>query len=113
MKGGRRPGHRPGTWRSRWTNQLTFTPDTVEIRVGQTVRWRNTSDVLHTVTADPSRAQDPSNVAVPDGASTFDSGNLRPGETFEHTFSTPGEYRYFCVPHELAGMTALIIVRGG
>jgi plastocyanin len=21
------------------------------------------------------------------------------GETYEHTFETPGEYRYVCVPH--------------
>lgn len=92
------------------TNRLTFAPDTVRIRVGQTVRWRNSSDVLHTVTADPARAADASHVSLPDGAETFDSGNIEPGSTFEHTFSVAGTYQYFCIPHELAGMVGWVIV---
>jgi plastocyanin len=92
------------------TNRLEFTPDTVRITVGEAVRWRNTSDVVHTVTADPSKAVNPSNVRLPDGATPFDSGDLAPGATFEHTFTVPGEYLYFCIPHELAGMTAMVLV---
>jgi plastocyanin len=92
------------------TNQLRFTADTVRVRVGQTVRWRNTSDVLHTVTADPSRAANRSNVQLPGGASTFDSGDMAPGAVFEYTFTIAGEYGYVCVPHELAGMVGTIIV---
>jgi plastocyanin len=92
------------------TNQLTFTPDTVRIRVGQTVRWTNSSDLLHTVTAYPSRAAEASNVSLPEGAATFDSGNIQPGSTFEHTFSVAGAYQYICVPHELAGMVGWVIV---
>jgi plastocyanin len=92
------------------TNQLRFTPDTVRIRVGETVRWTNSSDVVHTVTADPARATDESRVSLPEGASTFDSGDLAPGATFEQTFTVAGEYRYICVPHELAGMLGVVIV---
>lgn len=92
------------------TNQLTYTPDTVRIGVGETIRWTNGSDLLHTVTADPERAVDPSHVGLPDGASPFDSGNLAPGESFERTFTVPGEYTYFCVPHVAAGMVGTIIV---
>lgn len=92
------------------TNQLRFTPDTVRIRVGETVRWTNSSDVVHTVTADPDRAFDGSRVRLPGGASTFDSGDLVPGATFEHTFTVAGEYRYICVPHELAGMLGVVVV---
>jgi plastocyanin len=92
------------------TNQLTFTPDTVRIRVGQTVRWTNSSDVLHTVTADPSRAAEASNASLPEGATPFDSGNIQPGSTFQYTFSVAGTYQYFCIPHELAGMVGWVIV---
>lgn len=92
------------------SNQLRFLPGTLRIRVGDTVRWRNASDLVHTVTADASRAAKPADVHVPDGAEPFDSGDLKPGQTFSHTFTVPGEYRYFCVPHELAGMVARIIV---
>jgi plastocyanin len=92
------------------TNQLRFTPDTVRIRVGETVRWTNSSDVVHTVTADPTKAVDRARVILPEGASTFDSGDLAPGATFEQTFTVAGEYRYICVPHELAGMLGVVIV---
>lgn len=95
------------------TNQLRFSADTVRIRVGQAVRWRNTSDLLHTVTADPDRAVRDSSVSLPAGASTFDSGNLEPGAVFVHTFTVPGTYTYFCVPHEVAGMVGTVVVEEG
>lgn len=100
------------------TNRLRFLPDTVRIRTGETVRWRNSSDLVHTVTADSGRALRPVSVHLPASAKPFHSGDLRPGEEFQHTFRVPGTYRYFCVPHELAGMVGVVIVsepgkRGG
>jgi plastocyanin len=92
------------------TNALAFTPDTVRVRVGETVRWRNTSDIVHTVTADPSRAAQASNVVLPAGASPFDSGDMTPGAVFEQTFTVAGSYRYVCLPHEMAGMVGWIVV---
>ena len=92
------------------TNRLTYTPDTVRIAAGETVLWRNSSDVIHTVTADPEKAVDRSHVSLPEGARTFDSGDMPPGATFEHTFTVPGTYQYFCTPHELAGMVGWVIV---
>jgi len=91
------------------TNTLAFTPDTVRIEVGETVRWKNNSVIVHTVTADEEEATMDKSVRLPDGAEPFDSGNLEAGETFEYTFETPGRYRYFCVPHE-AAMRATVIV---
>lgn len=92
------------------TNDLRFQPGTLEVPAGTTVTWRNTSDVAHTVTADPSKASDPSHVQLPQGAQPFDSGLIQPGQSFSHTFSTPGEYKYFCIPHESAGMIATVTV---
>lgn len=92
------------------TNRLLFTPDTVRIRVGQSVRWENTSDLDHTVTADPSRATRAGSVELPQGAAPFDSGNLQPGAAFTRRFDVPGTYRYFCVPHEVAGMVGTVVV---
>lgn len=91
-------------------NRLRFLPDTVRVRVGETVEWRNTSDLLHTVTADPERAFRADNVRLPDGADPFDSGDLAPGAVFRHTFSVRGTYQYTCVPHEPAGMVGVVIV---
>lgn len=93
------------------TNRLEFSPDTVVIQVGSTVRWTNTSVLPHTVTADPEKAVRPDNVQLPDGAPPFDSGNMDPGAVFVHTFTVPGTYRYVCVPHELAGMVGVVVVR--
>lgn len=91
-------------------NRLRYLPATVRIRAGETVEWRNTSDVIHTVTADPEAAVEAASVRLPPGAAPFDSGDLRPGESFSHRFTEPGEYRYICVPHELAGMVGTVIV---
>lgn len=92
------------------TNQLTFTPDTVVIRAGETVEFRNSSALVHTVTGDPSRASLEESVRLPEGAEPFHSGRLKPGADFSHTFEAPGTYRYFCVPHEGAKMRATVIV---
>ncbi len=51
-------------------------------------------------------------VALPVGAKPFNSGNLKPGQAYRHTFTVPGRYRYFCVPHEGAGMIGEVVVRG-
>ncbi len=94
----------------RMTNRLQFLPDTVRIRVGQAVRWENTSALIHTVTADPSRAVRAASVVLPDGAAPFNSGDIRPEEAWTRVFTVPGTYKYFCIPHELAGMVGWVIV---
>jgi plastocyanin len=91
-------------------NLMRFLPDTVRVQVGERVRWRNTSDIIHTVTADPTRAELSGSVRLPEGAPGFDSGDLRPGEEFVHVFQHAGEYVYFCVPHERAGMIGVVRV---
>jgi plastocyanin len=88
-----------------------FAPETITVRVGQTVTWRNTSSVAHTVTADPARASNPANVELPAGAAPFDSGTIQPGSQYQYTFTTPGEYRYVCLPHEGAGMVGSVTVQ--
>ncbi len=87
-----------------------FTPETVRIRVGQTVQWRNTSPIGHTVTADPTKARNLANAQLPPGATPFDSGNIPAGQVWQHRFTVAGTYRYFCRPHESAGMVATVIV---
>jgi plastocyanin len=98
-----------------------FLPDEYEVSVGETVVWGNNGSRGHTVTAYES--------ALPEGADFFatgdfestqaareawknsGAGNLPPGQIFTHTFETPGEHHYFCIPHESGGMTGTIVVR--
>jgi plastocyanin len=92
------------------TDSLQFQPATVRIQVGETITWRNGSQVPHSVTADPGLAANRSNVRLPSGASAFNAANVAPGRSYSHTFSVPGEYRYFCIPHEAQGMVGTIVV---
>ena len=92
-------------------DQLMYVPGAISILAGEAVRWLNPSAVIHTVTADPSRAREAGNVRLPAGVEAFDSGDIGPGGSFTWTFTEPGEYRYFCIPHEGAAMVGTIIVR--
>lgn len=93
------------------TDQLKFIPARVSVHVGATVRWKSESVLVHTVTDVPSLAADPKDAALPQGANPFNSGNIAPGGTYEHSFKIAGTYRYFCIPHEAAGMLGTIVVR--
>lgn len=76
---------------------LEFSPSALTIDAGTQVRWVNVSTVLHTVT--------------PDGHTEWSSATIADnGDTFIHTFDTPGTYQYFCQPHVGQGMTGTITV---
>jgi plastocyanin len=94
------------------TDALHFEPSQITVPLGASVVWTNTGAIQHTVTDDPSKAQNKSDAELPPGAQAWDSGNVDPGKTFEHTFTVPGTYKYFCIPHESAGMVATVIVSG-
>ena len=87
-----------------------FQPAEIEVEVGRTVIWHNTSGVVHTVTADPEMATDPENVELPEGAETFHSGNIASGTEYRREFTVSGTYRYVCLPHEAMGMVGTITV---
>ncbi|CAI49707.1 halocyanin [Natronomonas pharaonis DSM 2160] len=98
-----------------------FLPEEYEIDVGETVVWGNNGSRGHTVTAYEN--------SIPEDATYFASGgyddegtarddwhntaggNIPPGETFAHTFNTPGDHHYVCIPHEPGGMIGVIRVR--
>lgn len=96
----------------------TFEPATVTIESGETVTWRNDSDIQHTVTAYEDE--------IPDEATYFASGGfesetaaknrvkdglIAPGENYQHTFDQSGTYRYFCIPHVGSGMVGTVRVK--
>jgi plastocyanin len=89
----------------------SFAPVRTTIRAGDTVEWDNVGSQLHHVTTDPSAALKKNDVANPPGAKPFDSGFLKPGESFRQTFSVPGIYRYTCAVHEAKGMNGEVVVQ--
>jgi plastocyanin len=87
-----------------------YVPDPVKVKVGDTVKWVNKGDTIHTATTDPANAPDPSWISVPKGAETWDSGYLNSGEDWSYTFKVPGVYKYFCTTHVKEGMKGEIDV---
>jgi plastocyanin len=97
------------------TNSNEFQPATIAVARGTTVTWINSGQAPHTVTGDPSKAANPTDAVLPSGARAWDSGQLNggvlnSGQSFSYTFDMPGDYTYFCIPHESVGMVAHISV---
>jgi len=92
------------------TVTLKFSPDKVTVYQGDTVEWKNQSPFTHTVTDDPALATNKTDSVLPEGAIPFNSGNIEPNETYRYTFTVPGTYHYFCIPHEKDKMKGEVIV---
>ena len=89
---------------------MSFSPATVNIHAGQTVEWRNTSVITHTVTDNPPAAANAADSILPPGAIPFSSGDIPAGKIFAYKFTVPGTYRYFCSHHEGDGMVGAVEV---
>ena len=87
-----------------------FVPATVNIKVGDTVKWTNPAVITHTVTFDPAQAATASNVVLPAGVAPFGSDNMEEDATFSHTFTVKGIYKYICKMHEAMGMVGTVVV---
>lgn len=75
----------------------SFVPAVVKIKKGDTVRWINTEELLHTITSGKAPRHD----------QKFNENYLH--GKFEITLSQPGFYDYFCILHN-ATMRGVIIV---
>jgi plastocyanin len=91
--------------------QPFYTPAKVAIKVGDTVQWVNGGETVHSVSTTAANAQNRKDTSMPKGAVAFDSGFIPPGGDYSYTFTVPGTYRYFCLPHEKAGMVGVIVVK--
>jgi plastocyanin len=83
----------------------SFSPNTINVKIGDTVTWTNYDVMPHTVTS----GTGPSD---PNNGKEFDSGlsnPLTPGKTFNHKFITAGEFPYFCQLHPAMGGTVTVI----
>jgi plastocyanin len=88
----------------------TYNPETLTVRVGTTVQWKNYGEQVHDATDRRDAAMRTGDIAYPSGAEPFDSGSMQPGQTFSYTFTVAGTYKYICTPHEFGGMTGEVIV---
>jgi len=72
-----------------------YTPNILTVEIGDTITMTNTDEAgIHTFTSGTVDGFSPS----PDGI--FDSGMLmKPGDSFEYTTDTVGEFPYYCMLH--------------
>jgi len=88
----------------------SFDPTVIHVKAGESVEFRNTALITHSVTDDPKLAMDAKDAVAPAGATPFTSGDIPPGQIYTQKFTQPGSYTYFCTHHEGDGMVAQIIV---
>ncbi|MFL6527142.1 MAG: cupredoxin family copper-binding protein [Chthoniobacterales bacterium] len=74
---------------------LKYSPETIEIKAGETVLWQNKDLTPHTVTSQ-------------DGGE-LNSGSIEVGTSWSHTFAQPGTFPYFCTYHD--EMKAVVVVK--
>jgi plastocyanin len=76
---------------------LSYDPRNVEVHVGDSVVWTNSSFTKHTATSDDSK--------------TFDTDEIKPNESSKPVkFEKEGEFKYHCKIHGKS-MSGTIIVR--
>ena len=85
-----------------------FSPNPINLHVGDNVTWTNRDSTPHTVTSGVN--------GRPDGR--FDSSPnfnplLAPGQTFGHTFTEAGGYPYYCARHPNMIGTVIVAPAGG
>lgn len=73
-----------------------FSPQTVTVKVGSVVTWTQQDEDSHTVAADDK---------------SFASSTLSIGQTYSHTFTSPGTYTYHCAIHPY--MHGTVVVTNG
>ncbi len=71
----------------------SYNPQSITVKVGTEVTWKNEQSVTHTVTSEEG---------------LFDSGDIEQGETYSYTFEDLGRHNYYCTIHP--SMTGEVIV---
>jgi amicyanin len=70
-------------------DNFTFSPPELKVKVGDTVTWTNHDDIPHTVVS----------------AGKFRSKTMDTDNSFSFTFTSAGDYKYFCSLHpHMTGM---------
>jgi plastocyanin len=65
-------------------SSMAFTPNTLSVKTGTTLKWINNDSAPHTITANDR---------------SFDSGPRTTGTSFSYTFPTAGTFEYVCSIH--------------
>jgi len=89
------------------TGGLVFVPDSLSVKAGETVEFKNNAGFPHNVIFDEDNVPEGVNA---EALSKEDYLNA-PGETHTVKFDKAGTYQYYCQPHQGAGMKGKIVVQ--
>ena len=78
-----------------------FTPDSININLGDTVRWTNNSG-FHNING--------TSIDYPNNPEEF-GNNVGSSWVYSHVFSISGTYDYRCDPHFSMGMSGVVVVQ--
>ncbi len=87
-------------------SNFSFSPQTITIKHGTKVTWKNSDSVQHTVASASNMSTSASLTGL------FSSPTLNPGASFSVTFRTKGTYFYECTIHaSMASMHGKVVVK--
>ncbi|MFB6185181.1 MAG: DUF5059 domain-containing protein [Haloarculaceae archaeon] len=99
---------------------VSFAPDDLTVQAGDTVAFAHDGGEAHTVTAYADGIPADASYWASGGFASQDAaesgwheertGGVVFGTAYVRTFETVGTHRYFCIPHEAAGMAGRIVV---
>jgi plastocyanin len=75
------------------TKNFQYAPDPVTVKPGDTVLFKNSDNLPHTVTAEDQ---------------SFNSDKMDNGTTWSHVFAKAGTYKYFCAYHSYMRGTVIV-----
>jgi plastocyanin len=75
---------------------FSFSPATLTIKAGTSVKWTDNGPSAHTTTSDTG-VWDSGTLSAPSGGGPY--GGSSAGGTYQFTFNTPGTYHYHCTLH--------------
>jgi len=75
---------------------FSFSPTTLTVKVGTTVKWTNSGPSAHTATSNTG-TWDSGQLSSPTSGGAYGGGSA--GGTFQYTFTATGTYPYHCSNH--------------
>ncbi len=76
-----------------------YSPNFVQVRIGTSIAWKNSTSSIHSITHDACLTSAPC---------MFDSGAIGPNQTFTINHLQPGSYPYHCTFHPI--MRGVLVV---
>jgi plastocyanin len=85
-------------------SSISYDPPSLYVDKNMEVKWNNNDSVIHSVTSGTPFKDKTEKVGQ-----LFDSGAIKPNESFSYVFNTPGTFDYYCVFHPFT-MSGQVIV---